>query len=160
SASLQLSGSDPNGDTLTYSASGLPPGLSINASTGLISGTLTTAGTYSVTATVNDGHGGTASQSFTWTVAASANRAPTLSAIADPAGKVGQSVSLALAASDPDGDTLTFSASGLPNGLSINSTTGLIKGTPKKAGKWQPTVTVSDGHGGTASRSFAWTITT
>ena len=47
--SLQLAGSDPDGDTLTYSATGLPPALSVNAATGLISGTLTatSAGTYS-----------------------------------------------------------------------------------------------------------------
>ena len=37
-ASLQLAATDPNGDTLTYSASGLPPGLAINPATGLISG--------------------------------------------------------------------------------------------------------------------------
>src|SRR5262249_37221013 len=55
--SLQLAGSDPDGNTLTYSATNLPPDASVNASTGLISGTLTfaSAGTYSVTATVSDG---------------------------------------------------------------------------------------------------------
>jgi hypothetical protein len=69
-ASLAISASDPNGDSLTYSASGLPAGLGINASSGLISGTPITAGTSSVTVTVNDGRGGTASASFSWTVQA------------------------------------------------------------------------------------------
>src|SRR6201999_3409353 len=59
-----------SGGTAPYSwtATGLPAGLSINASNGVISGTATTAGTSSVTVTATDSasHGGTAS--FTWTV--------------------------------------------------------------------------------------------
>ncbi len=63
--SLQLVGSDPQSQPLTYSATGLPPGLSVQASTGYISGTGTTAGTYNVTARASDGTL-TASQQFSW----------------------------------------------------------------------------------------------
>jgi len=68
-ASLQVAATDSaSGQTLTYSASGLPAGLSINSSTGLISGTPTTAGTSSVTVTATDTTGADGTASFTWTV--------------------------------------------------------------------------------------------
>jgi hypothetical protein len=67
--SLQIQASDSaSGQTLTYSATGLPTGLSIASGTGLISGTPTTAGTYSTTVTVGDAAGASGSTSFTWTV--------------------------------------------------------------------------------------------
>jgi subtilase family serine protease len=64
---LTLSASGGTGP-YTWSASGLPTGLSINATSGVISGTPTTAGTSSVTATAKDSTGATGSTSFTWTV--------------------------------------------------------------------------------------------
>src|SRR5580692_444061 len=68
-ASLQVQASDSgSGQTLSYSATGLPAGLSINSSTGLISGTPTTAGTSSVTVTATDTTGAKGTASFTWTV--------------------------------------------------------------------------------------------
>lgn len=75
--SLQIQASDPQGDTLTYSATGLPAGLSIGSTTGLISGTPTTAGTYSVTVTARDPGGNTGSATFSWTVNPSGGTDPT-----------------------------------------------------------------------------------
>jgi hypothetical protein len=67
--SVQVHATDSaSGQTLTYSATGLPAGLSINASSGLISGTPTTAGTSTVTVTARDTTGASGSASFTWTV--------------------------------------------------------------------------------------------
>ncbi|HTZ42823.1 MAG TPA: putative Ig domain-containing protein [Jatrophihabitans sp.] len=70
--SLQIQASDSaSGQSLTYSATGLPAGLTINASSGLISGTPTTAASYSPTVTVKDTTGAADSTSFSWTVGAS-----------------------------------------------------------------------------------------
>ncbi|MEY9872014.1 hypothetical protein ABH931_001488 [Streptacidiphilus sp. MAP12-33] len=66
-ASLQISATDSGGASLTYSATGLPAGLIISSS-GLISGTPTTAGTSTVTVTATDSTGASGSASFTWTV--------------------------------------------------------------------------------------------
>ncbi|MFL4950206.1 putative Ig domain-containing protein [Streptomyces sp. MMS24-I31] len=71
SVSLQIQATDSAGAALTYSATGLPTGLSINSSTGLISGTASTAGTYSTTVTAKDSTGASGSASFTWTVGTS-----------------------------------------------------------------------------------------
>ena len=71
-ASVQVRASDSaSGQTLSYSAAGLPPGLSVNSATGVISGTPATAGTYNVTVSARDGTGATGSASFTWTIGSS-----------------------------------------------------------------------------------------
>jgi hypothetical protein len=65
SLTLTASGGTP---PYTFSATGLPPGKTINASTGVISGAPTTAGTFSVVATVTDSASGSASQPFSWVI--------------------------------------------------------------------------------------------
>jgi Putative Ig domain/Fibronectin type III domain len=67
---LQLAATDPDGQAVRYSATGLPPGLSLGASTGFISGSGTTAGNYGVQVTASDGVL-TSSQSFTWAMGTS-----------------------------------------------------------------------------------------
>jgi hypothetical protein len=73
--SLQLSGSDPAGQPVTYGATTLPPGLGIVTTTGRISGTPATPGSFLVTAVVSDGVLSD-SETFTWTVAAPAVPVP------------------------------------------------------------------------------------
>ena len=68
-ASLQIHATDSaSGQTLSYSATGLPAGLTINASTGLVSGTPTTSGSNTVTVTVKDTTGATGTASFAWNI--------------------------------------------------------------------------------------------
>ncbi len=74
-------------------------------------------------------------------------------------GTVGTPVSLQLHASDSaSGQTLTYSATGLPAGLSINSSTGLISGTPSAAVTANVTVKATDTTGASGSAAFTWTI--
>ena len=158
--SLQISASDSaSGQTLTYSATGLPAGLSINSSTGLITGTPTTAATNSTTVTAKDTTGATGSASFTWTINSATGNTVTVTNPGNQTGTVGTAVSLQISASDSaSGQTLTYSATGLPAGLSINSSTGLITGTPTTAATNSTTVTAKDTTGATGSASFTWTI--
>jgi Putative Ig domain len=73
---------------------------------------------------------------------------------------VGTAVSLHITATDSgSGTTLTYSASGLPAGLSIGSSSGTITGTPTTAGTSSVTVTVTDNTGASGSTSFGWTVT-
>ncbi|MCB0145044.1 MAG: putative Ig domain-containing protein, partial [Caldilineaceae bacterium] len=158
SVNLPLSASDADGDSLTFSATGLPNGISINTGTGAIAGTATTAGSFDVTVSVNDGKGGIDSASFGWAVNAPANQPPVLINPGAQSNTVGDSVNLSLSASDADGDSLTFSATGLPNGISINTGTGAIAGTATTAGNFDVTLSVSDGKGGIDSATFTWMV--
>jgi len=92
-------------------------------------------------------------------LAAGSNTAPTLAAVANQSGVIGQAVNLALSGSDADGNPLSYSATGLPAGTSIATTTGLISGTPSTATTYNVTAQVNDGQGGAASQSFTWTVT-
>ena len=153
---LQIVATDGNGDALTFSATGLPAGLTISAS-GQITGTPTTAGANSVTVTANDGRGGTGSATFSWPIAA-ANVAPVVTNPGAQSGTVGTAVTaLQIVATDGNGDALTFSATGLPAGLTI-SASGQVTGTPTTAGANSVTVTANDGRGGTGSTTFSWPI--
>jgi hypothetical protein len=159
-ASVQISATDSqSGQTLTYSATGLPAGLSISSTTGLITGTPTTAANYSVTVTATDTTGAHGSAAFTWDISAATGNTVTVTNPGNQTGTVGTAVSLQITASDSaSGQTLTYSATGLPAGLSISSTTGRITGTPTTAANYSVTVTATDTTGAHGSASFTWTI--
>ncbi|MBC7995738.1 MAG: DUF1929 domain-containing protein [Rhizobacter sp.] len=86
------------------------------------------------------------------------NRPPTVLGVANRSSTVGQAVSFGISAGDPDGDTIGYSATGLPTGLAINTASGLISGTPTAAGSFNVTVTANDGRSGTSSVNFGWAI--
>src|SRR5438876_487419 len=111
----------------SFGASGLPAGLTINSTTGLIAGTPTTAGTSTVTLSATNA-GGTGTQSLALTI----NPAPPV--ITSPSTATGQvRVAFSYQITATNSPT-SFGASGLPAGLTINATTGLISGTPTTAG--------------------------
>lgn len=91
---------------------------------------------------------------------ASVSNPATMPTVTNPGAQstdVGGTVSLAIAASDPNGDSLRFAASGLPAGLSIDPATGIISGVASAVGSFNVVVTVSDGVNN-ASTNFVWTI--
>jgi len=145
-ASLSASGGVP---PYSFSASGLPDGLSVSTN-GSISGTPTTAGNSSVTATVTDANGTKATKTFGLTVVFP----PITVSGTPPGGTVGTAYSFSFTATG-GAPPYTFSASGLPAGLVISSG-GAVSGTPTAAGTSNVTVTVTDSQGnkGTASASI------
>ena len=161
---------NPNGLPLTYSASGLPSGLAIDATTGLISGTLdhnasvlATGGVYTIAVTADDGQGGSATNTFHLTAT---NQAPVVGTpTAGQTSSDGQTVATldaSRAFADPNGDPLTYAASGLPSGLSIDPATGRITGTVAanaKPGAYAATVVATDDKGAATPETFTWTIT-
>jgi hypothetical protein len=150
-----VSASSSTGAAVTLSASGLPAGLTLDASTGVISGTPTRSGTSTVTVSARDAAGATGSTSFVWTVRAAT---VTLGAFPNQRGMVGQRVSLTLTARVDNGLAPSYGARGLPAGLSINRLTGKIAGTPRKAGRFEVTLSATDPTGATARGTISWIV--
>lgn len=142
---------------LTWTVTGLPPGLTMSSSA-LISGTPTTAGTYTVVVRVTDRDARTDDTTFTWTVV----QPPALTNPGTQTNRTGTAVSLTLT---PTGGFTPFvwSATNLPAGLTINAATGLISGTPTTAQTMATTVTLTDAGkptARTATVSFSWRVLT
>ncbi|MFG1995645.1 putative Ig domain-containing protein [Actinoplanes sp. NPDC048988] len=140
----------------TWSATALPAGLTINASTGAISGAPTTAGSYNTTITATDANKIPGYASFVWDVAATAV------AVTNPGtqqGTVGQAATLTFAAA---GGTApyTWAATGLPAGLTLNTTTGVVSGTPTAVATSAVSLTLTDKVNRTATASFSWVTAT
>jgi hypothetical protein len=140
-----------------YSAT-LPSNLAINASTGAITGTATTAaGASAITVTVTDAAGATASNTFSLTVNAALSAGATVSSRTLSAGAVAASFTpLALTGGTPP---YVWSVSpALPTGLSLNAATGAITGTPAASLTSTFTITGADANGAQVQQSLALVI--
>jgi hypothetical protein len=133
----------------SYSASGLPAGLSVNTTSGLISGTPTTAGTSTVTLGATNASG-TGSQALTLTVTAR----PVITSATTASGTVGASFSYSIIATNTP---TSYSATGLPTGLTLNTSSGIISGTPTIAATSSVTIGAINS-GGTGTATLTLTI--
>lgn len=155
---VRADASDPDGNRLTFSATGLPPTLNIDPATGEMAGMTTVAGLYTATVVVSDGLGEGVSVDFVWSVANSANQLPTLVPPRPQTSVIGENVMLPIVAYDPDGNPLTYTATGLPPGLAIDSHTGEIHGIVTTSGLYSATIHVYDG-AATVDLLLPWRVT-
>jgi len=133
--------------TWGVTAGGLPPGLSLNPSAGVVTGTPTTPGTFNATITLSDSAGLSSSASIAITIA----NPPALAVVTTslPTAAIGVSYSATLGASGgvaPYKWALAPASQPLPGGLGI-SPSGVISGTPSATGTFDFTVQVTDSEG-------------
>jgi hypothetical protein len=137
---------------LSKSLGTLPTGLALDATTGKISGTATEAGHFDFTITAANS-GGTSAQAYRVTISLTP---PTITASYLSGAAVGSDYRAALGWA---GKSVTLTTTALPDGLSLNSTTGVISGVPTTAGTQTFTVTATN-FGGTAAATYSITTLT
>jgi VCBS repeat-containing protein len=161
-AAITLAASDVDGDTLTFSVTQGPAHGTLSGTAPILTYTPNADfnGSDSFTFVANDGAAASNTATVSITVAP-VNDAPVIANPGTRSNAEGDAVSIALVASDLDGDApLAFSAMGLPPGLTLAEQTGMITGTltMQAAGVYTPIVSVVDGHGASASATFTWTV--
>ena len=152
--------SDPDGNTLTFSIANRPTWATFNASTGLLQGTPSAAGTFAnIVISVSDGSASASLPAFTITVSPAPNRPPVISGSPPATATAGTAYAFTPTASDPDGNTLTFSIANRPAWATFNGNTGALQGTPSAAGTFANIViSVSDGSASAALPAFTITV--
>ncbi|HJX85190.1 MAG TPA: OmpA family protein, partial [Candidatus Angelobacter sp.] len=150
---VRASASDPDNDPLTYAWSATGGNVAGTGSEVRWNSAGVAPGTYTVTASVNDGHNHTVNCSAGITVNPPPNRPPTVSCSASKSSVVsGEPVTITANGSDPDGDPLTYSWSTSAGRISGSGSTAQLD-TSNTQGPATVTATVDDGRGGTASCS-------
>lgn len=155
SQSLILNGTTPM--TFSVTTGSLPAGLTLNTSTGAITGTPSSSGTYSFTIQATNALGST-SQSYTGTVSATAV-APNITTTTLGSLVQGTAFAQTLAATGTAPLSWSISAGVLPSGLSMNSSTGAITGSPTGTGAYSFTVQASNS-AGSDTQAYSGTIGT
>ncbi|GAB3896682.1 hypothetical protein GCM10028803_14540 [Larkinella knui] len=141
---------DPEGESLIYALNGSVPGLTYSAATRTLSGSPTTLGTFTTSLIVTDPKGKTASALLTFVITNAApptNTAPVAPAVSALTATVNTAfTSSALPVfTDAENDPLTYALTGLPNGLTFNTGSRIITGTPTQQGAFTLTYSATDG---------------
>ena len=142
-----VNATDPNSEPITYLVQSLPSGATLDSQTGDFSWTpsYTQAGSYQVRFIASDDNSND-SETITITVS-NVNRPPVLGAISDPSVDENDLLNISVSATDPDGQALTYSVSGLPNGAVFASQTFTWTPSYDQAGTFAVTFTADDGQG-------------
>ncbi|MEJ7217692.1 putative Ig domain-containing protein, partial [Staphylococcus caprae] len=144
---------DNSGQAVTNKVSGLPAGVSFDSETNTISGTPTKVGSYPITVTTTDAEGNETTTNFTIKVVDTTK--PTVTAIKDQTKEVNTPIdSIKIEATDNSGKAVTNKVSGLPDGVSFDSVTNTISGTPTKVGSYPIMVTTTDASGNKTETKF------
>jgi hypothetical protein len=142
--------------TFAVTSGTLPTGLTLDGSTGVLSGTPTEDGTFNFTITATDSNGCTGFQAYTVVIGCPTI---TLSPSTLPDGTVNAAYSETITATGGAG-TVTFAvtAGTLPTGLTLDGNTGVISGTPTEDGSFSFTITATDSNGCTGSQAYTVVI--
>lgn len=124
----------------SYSASGLPLGVSVDTTTGLISGTTTIQGVYTIGLVATNNNGASATVNLTLTVGA----LPAITSASSLNASSSQAFAFTVTANN---SAQSFNVSGLPTGLSVNTSTGVISGTVSTVGTYAVTVSANNSVG-------------
>ena len=127
----------------SYGATGLPSGLSLNNVTGVISGVPAQAGTSQITIQASNASG-TDTATLTLTVNPAPSAGPVITSATSQNGRTGQPFSFQILARETS-PAARVSATNLPPGLTLDTTSGLIAGTPIHDGSFRVTITITDG---------------
>jgi hypothetical protein len=139
--------------TYSITAGSLPAGLTLNSSTGAITGTPTTAGAFSDTSGVLDSLSASSTSSCGITIAPASASSLSVTC-ASNSGQVGRPyVSSLVAVGGTAPYTYSISAGSLPPGLTLSSSTGVISGTPTASGSFSYTARVVDSLSASATSS-------
>jgi hypothetical protein len=160
--SFQPSATDADGNTLGYTIANRPSWATFSTTTGRLTGTPTATGTFSnIVIGVSDGRVTTSLPAFSISVSGSSNRAPVISGTPARSVNAGSAYSFRPTASDPDGNTLTYSIANRPSWATFNTTSGQLSGTPSasQVGTYSNiTISVSDGRATTSLAAFAISV--
>ena len=162
---FQPTAADADGNALRFAISNRPSWMSFSTSTGRLSGTPATAniGTYSnIVISVNDGQASAALPAFAVQVRGPDNRPPTITGAPATSVQATRTYSFQPAASDPDGDALTYAIANRPAWASFSTSTGRLSGAPSSANVGNYTnivISVTDGRASASLPAFAINVT-